>query len=129
MFEIDDKIYTAQPIHDGLHKEFDTSMEYKFDITNPHAVLNITIQEQTDDGTETTTHEISLLSDRYKKKLEQNDTFYFSFPDGKYQEKQLSVNIEFICSPISLLNRQIDDLYKESIRFLPINSKERFLVL
>ena len=128
-FQIDDKIYTAKPIQShGFYMTFDTRV-YEFKINNPDAMLNITIQEQKDSGTETTTKEIPLFSSNYKKRLEQNETFYFSFPHVQYRDKQLSVNIEFICSAISYLNRKIDDLYKESIRFLPNDSKERFLVL
>ena len=129
-FQIGDESYIAKPIiGDMLELTFDTSKKYEFEITNPNAVLNITIQEQKDDRTEITKEEISLLSDKYKKKLEKNETFYFSFPHVQHRNKQLSVKIEFICSAISLLNRQIDDLYKEYIRFLPVDSKERFLVL
>lgn len=130
MFEIENKKYTAKPIQShGYYMTFDTTV-YEFKINNPYAMLYITIQEHKNGEIETTTNEISLLSDEYKKYLERNETFYFGFPDTeRFHEKNLSVNIEFISSAISLLNREINDLYKVFISSSPEESKKRFLVL
>ena len=130
MFEIEDKKYTAKPIQShGYYMTFDTTV-YEFKINNPYAMLYITIQEHKNGEIETTTNEISLLSDEYKKNLERNETFYFVFPDTeRFHEKNLSVNIEFISSAISLLNREINDFYKVFISSSPEESKKRFLVL